>query len=65
MKVTYEQEVDVLRIVLSDTKIEESEEGRKGVSFDYDVDGNIVGIEILQASKRISDPMSVEYTVAA
>jgi len=32
--------------------------------LDYDKDGNIVGMEILDASKRIENPHSVEYTVA-
>ena len=32
--------------------------------MDYDGAGIEVGIEILNASKRMSDPMSVEYAVA-
>ena len=31
--------------------------------LDYDKDGNVVGLEILQASKRIANPRSVEYAV--
>ena len=65
MKVTYDPEVDVLRILLSDTSIEESDEDKPGVILDYDKDGNVVGIEILEASKRISNPRSVEYAVIA
>ena len=65
MKVTYEQEVDILRIVLTDSAIEESDEGNPGVILDYDKGGNIVGIEILQASKRMENPRSVEYEVLA
>ena len=63
MKVTYDPEVDVLRILLSDAPIEESDEDKPGVILDYDKDGNIVGLEILEASKRISNPRSVEYAV--
>ena len=63
MKVTYDPEVDVLRILLSDTPIEESDEDKPGVILDYDKDGNIVGLEILEASKRIANPRSVEYAV--
>ena len=63
MKVTYDPEVDVLRIVLSDAPIEESDEDKPGVILDYDKHGNIVGLEILEASKRISNPRSVEYAV--
>ncbi|MGD0459389.1 MAG: DUF2283 domain-containing protein [Terriglobia bacterium] len=65
MKVTYDPEVDVLRILLSDAPIEESDEDKPGVILDYDKDGNIVGLEILEASKRIANPRSVEYAVTA
>ena len=63
MKVTYHPEVEVLRIVLSDAAIEESDEQKPGVILDYDKEGNVVGLEILEASKRISNPRSVEYAV--
>jgi uncharacterized protein YuzE len=64
MKVTYDSGVDVLRIVFSNTPIEESDEDKPGVILDYDKDGNIVGLEVLDASKRIENPRSVEYAVA-
>ena len=64
MKVIYDPEVDVLRILLSDAPIEESDEDKPGVILDYDKDGNIVGLEILDASKRVSNPRSAECAVA-
>jgi uncharacterized protein YuzE len=64
VEVTYDPEVDVLRILLSNASIEESDEDKPGVILDYDKDGNIVGLEILEASKRVSNPRSVEYAVA-
>jgi uncharacterized protein YuzE len=64
VKVTYDPEVDVLRILLSNAPVEESGEDKPGVILDYDKDGNIVGLEILDASKRVSNPRSVEYAVA-
>jgi uncharacterized protein YuzE len=64
MKVTYDPEVDVLRIVLSNAEIEESDEEKPGVILDYDKDGNIVGLEILDASRHVENPRSVEYAVA-
>ncbi|MCX6377567.1 MAG: DUF2283 domain-containing protein [Armatimonadetes bacterium] len=64
MKVTYDPEVDVLRIVLSSAPIEESDEEKPGVILDYDKDGNIVGLEILDASKRMENPRSLEYAIA-
>ena len=65
MKVTYDPHVDVLRILLSSAPIEESDEDKPGVILDYDKDGNVVGLEILDASKRIENPRSVEYAVTA
>jgi uncharacterized protein YuzE len=64
MKVTYDPEVDVLRIIFRDIAIEESDEEKPGMILDYDKEGNIVGMEILDASKRIENPRSVEYAVA-
>ncbi len=52
MKVNYDKEVDVLRILLSDRKIVESDESRADVILDYDAEGNVVGMEILNASKH-------------
>ena len=64
MKVRYDPEVDVLSIVLSEAAVEESDEDKPGVILDYDASGNVVGIEILDASKRMGDPLTVEYAVA-
>lgn len=63
LKVTCDPEVDVLRIVLTDSPIEESDEDKPGVILDYDKQGNVVGLEILEASKRMTNPRSVEYAV--
>lgn len=64
MKITYDPAVDVLRIVLSSAAIEESDEEKPGIILDYDAEGNVVGMEILDASARVEDPRSVEYAVA-
>ncbi len=64
MKITYDPEVDILRILFSNTQIEESDEDKPGVILDYDKDGNIVGLEILDASKRMENPRAIEYAVA-
>ena len=64
MKITYDPEVDVLRIVFINGPIEESDEQRPGVILDYDRNGNVVAMEILDASKRVENPRAVEYVVA-
>jgi uncharacterized protein YuzE len=55
MKLKYDAEVDVLTINWCDAEIEESESISAGVILDYDQDGNIVGIEILNASQKIEN----------
>lgn len=65
MKVTYDPEVDVLRLIFSNAPIDESDEDKPGVILDYAADGAIVGLEILDASKRVENPRALEYSVSA
>jgi uncharacterized protein YuzE len=65
MKVTYDPEVDVVTIVLGKAPVYESDEDKPGVVIDYDADGNVVGVEILDASQRMEDPRSLEYAVTS
>ncbi|MGJ3249273.1 MAG: DUF2283 domain-containing protein [Elainellaceae cyanobacterium] len=51
MNITYNAEDDVLWIVWGD--IEESDEKEEGVILDYDKDGNVVGVELLNASHKL------------
>lgn len=55
MKVTYDPEVDVLRVLFSNRPVEESDEEEPGVIIDYDRQGNIIGLEIIDASKRVEN----------
>ena len=64
MKVTYDPQVDILRILFNTHPIEESDEDKPGVILDYDSEGYIVGMEILDASTRMDNPRAVEYAVA-
>ena len=64
MKVKYDKEVDVLYILFSENKIKESDEDKPGIIIDYDKKGAIVGIEVLNASKKMKNPTKVEYEVA-
>ena len=47
------------------TPIEESDEDKPGVILDYDKEGNIVRLEVLNASQRIENPRGVDYAVTA
>ncbi|MEY4925960.1 MAG: hypothetical protein RI894_396 [Bacteroidota bacterium] len=66
MKVKYDLAQDILRIRFSEELVAESDESKNGsIIIDYDVEGNIIGIEILDASKNVNNPKLVEYEVAA
>ena len=64
MKVRYDKNLDILYLSFSDEKIYESDEEKKGIIFDYSNDGKIVGIELLNASKQMTNPVKVEYEFA-
>ena len=63
MEVLYDREVDILSVLLSDAPVAESDRDKPGIILDYDDGGNIVSFEILDASKRMANSMSVEYAV--
>jgi uncharacterized protein YuzE len=63
VKVTYDPQSDTLRILLSSATIEDMSTEQPGIIFNYDDDGQLIGLEILNASKRVEDPLSVQYAV--
>ena len=65
MKVTYDSEVDVLRVLFRNAGIEESDEDKPGVILDYDAAGNVVGLEILNASQRVDNPRAMDFAMTA
>ncbi|MGB3757119.1 MAG: DUF2283 domain-containing protein [Rivularia sp. (in: cyanobacteria)] len=63
MKITYDAEVDILIIIFSNTRIEESDRQKPEVIFDYDQNSNIVGLEIIDASEPMENPGSDKLKV--
>ena len=63
MKISYDSEVDILRIIFKETAVEESDEESPGIICDFDLEGNMVGLEILNASQRIDNPHAIEYSI--
>jgi uncharacterized protein YuzE len=53
MKLNYYADTDSLYIDLSEQPSVESREISEGVVLDYDADGNLVGIDIDNASKKV------------
>ena len=59
MKVRYDEETDTLTVILRDAPVAESDETRPGVILDYDAEGNLVSLEVLDASARVHEPAIV------
>lgn len=55
--VHYDRNADAAYIRFSEDKVLESEEVSEGVVLDYDADGRIVGMEVLDASRHLSETM--------
>jgi uncharacterized protein YuzE len=53
MKLNYYPETDSLYIELSEKTSSESKEVSEGIVLDYDAKGNLVGIDIDNASKKL------------
>ncbi len=52
LRIRYDSVADAVYISLSDKKVDESEDVSPGIIIDYSEEGEIVGIEILNFSKR-------------
>lgn len=55
MKITYDPEVDALYIQFLETTVT-TEHLAEGIAADYDQEGRLAGIEIIDALKRFGDP---------
>jgi uncharacterized protein YuzE len=54
MKTIYDPEAEALYVRFSDASIVESEEVADGVVLEFDAEGRIVAIELLDASKHVA-----------
>jgi len=61
MKVIYDRETDTLSLILNESQVAESDELRDGIIVDYNTEGQVVSVEILDASRHISDPTALSY----
>lgn len=52
MKFDYDPTVDALYVTLSEAEVIESEEVQPGIILDFDDAGKVVGVEVLNASRR-------------
>jgi uncharacterized protein YuzE len=63
MRVIYDRETDTMTVILADAPVAESDEDKPGVILDYDDSGNLVSLEILDASRRVMLPSQIEKGV--
>ena len=54
MKTIYDAEADALYVRFADAPVVESEEVSSGVVLDFDADGRIVAIEVLDARRHVA-----------
>ncbi len=61
MKINYDPKTDTLSFILKeDVLVSESDEDKPGVILDYDDRGDLVSMEILDASRRVTEANTVD-----
>jgi uncharacterized protein YuzE len=63
MKITYDAATDTLTVVLRDATARISQEEKSGVILDYDAEGRLIALEVLDASARIDGVDTVQLQV--
>jgi uncharacterized protein YuzE len=64
MKVSYDKEADAVYIEISEGKADGVIEVKEGINIDVTKEGNILGIELLDASKKISLNSLFSYQIS-
>jgi uncharacterized protein YuzE len=61
MKVIYDHKTDTLTVILANGPVAESDEDKPGIILDYNASGDLISLEVLDASKRVTAPGQIEY----
>jgi len=62
MRISYDSEVDALSITFRDTTVT-TQELAEGIAAEYDAQGLLVGLEILDASTRFGDSSTLRHVI--
>ena len=62
MRISYDPEVDALSISFRETTVT-TQELAHGIAAEYDAQGQLVGLEILDATKRFGDPSTLQQVI--
>ena len=65
MKVNYDASTDTLTVIFREVPVAQSDEEKRGIILHYDDAGDIVSIEVLDASRRVDEPGRVTMTLEA
>ena len=65
MKVNYDESTDTLTVIFRDVPVAQSDEEKPGIILHYDDAGDIVSIEVLDASRLVDEPGRVTMTLEA
>ncbi|MDH7577545.1 MAG: DUF2283 domain-containing protein [Bacillota bacterium] len=64
MKFRYDPDADALYIRFKEGAVADTDEVSAGVMLDIDEEGNLLGLEILDASKKLGErPLTVEVEI--
>ena len=62
MKVTFDPRTDTVTVIFREgVAVAESDEDRPGVILDYDAQGYLVSLEVLDASQRVTDARTMDF----
>ena len=61
MKLNLDEDTDTLYLRLDESAIVESEEAQPGVVLDFNADNQVVGIEMLNISKRVEREKLLDF----
>ncbi|RLE32754.1 hypothetical protein DRJ58_04800 [Candidatus Acetothermia bacterium] len=61
MTVIYDPHTDTLTLILKESPVVERDEAKPGMILDYDAEGDLVSIEVLAASKQVTEPQGIEF----
>jgi uncharacterized protein YuzE len=62
MRIRYDPEIDALSISFRETTVT-TQELTEGIAAEYDAQGQLVGLEILDATKRFGDPSTLQQVI--
>jgi uncharacterized protein YuzE len=62
VRIRYDSEVDALSISFADTTVT-TQELADGIAAEYDAQGRLVGLEVLDALKRLGGPAALQQIV--